>query len=39
VELEAGPDRITTSKIRDAERLDLLLNLPSITKAFDAIKM
>ena len=39
VELEAGPDRITTSKIRDAERLDLLLNLPSITKAFDAIKV
>jgi ribose 5-phosphate isomerase B len=39
VELEAGPDRITTSKVRDAERLDLLLNLPSIVKAFDAIKV
>jgi len=38
VELEAGPDRITTSKVRDADRLDLLLNLPSIVKAFDAIK-
>jgi ribose 5-phosphate isomerase B len=39
VELEAGPDRITTSKVRDADRLDLLLNLPSIVKAFDAIKV
>jgi ribose 5-phosphate isomerase B len=39
VELEAGPDRITTSKVRDADRLDLLLNLPSIVKAFDAIKI
>jgi hypothetical protein len=39
VELEAGPDRIATSKIRDAERFDLLMNLPSITKAFDAINM
>ena len=39
VELEAGPDRITTSKVRDADRLDLLLNLPSIVKAFDAIRV
>jgi ribose 5-phosphate isomerase B len=39
VEIEAGPDRITTSKVRDAERLDVLLNLPSIVKAFDAIRV
>ena len=39
VELEAGPDRVSTSKIRDLERLDLLLNLPSITTSFDSIKM
>lgn len=39
VELEAGPDRITTSKVRDADGLDMLLNLPSITKAFDAVKV
>ena len=39
VELEAGPDRVSTSKIRDLERLDLLLNLPSITTSFDSIKV
>lgn len=38
VELEAGIDRVSTSKIRDLERLDLLLNLPSITQSFEAIK-
>jgi len=37
VELEAGPDHVTTSKLRDADGLEMLLNLPSITKAFDAV--
>jgi hypothetical protein len=38
VELEAGVDRVSTSKIRDLERLDLLLNLPSITQSFEGLK-
>ena len=38
VELEAGPERITTSKIRDTDGLDVMLALPSVAKAFDAVK-
>ena len=37
VELEAGPDHVTTSKLRDADGLDMMLSLPSITTAFDAV--
>ena len=37
VSLEAGPDRVPTSKLRDADGLEMMLNLPSITKAFDAV--
>jgi ribose 5-phosphate isomerase B len=37
VELEAGPEHVTTSKLRNADGLEMLLNLPSITKAFDAV--
>ncbi|MBM4439065.1 MAG: hypothetical protein FJ027_01480 [Candidatus Rokubacteria bacterium] len=39
VELEAGPERITTSKIRDTDGLDVMLALPSVAKAFDAVKL
>jgi hypothetical protein len=39
VELEAGPDHVTTSKLRDADGLEMLLGLPSITKAFDAVNV
>jgi hypothetical protein len=37
VELEAGPDRVPTSKLRDPEGLEMHLSLPSITKALDAV--
>jgi hypothetical protein len=37
VELEAGPDHVPTSKLRDPEGLEMHLSLPSITKALDAI--
>jgi len=38
VQLEAGPDRIPTSRIRDVEGLEGALGLPSIVRALDAIK-
>lgn len=38
VQVEAGPDHIPTSRIRDVEGLDVALNLPSILRALDAIK-
>ena len=38
VEMEAGPDQVSTGKIRDFERLELLLNLPSLAKSFDGLK-
>jgi ribose 5-phosphate isomerase B len=38
VQLEAGPDRIPTSRIRDIEGLEVALSLPSIVRALDAIK-
>jgi ribose 5-phosphate isomerase B len=37
LELAAGPDRIPTSKIRDADQLEMMLKLPSVSKAFDAL--
>jgi len=37
VQLEAGPDHIPTSRIRDVEGLEVALNLPSIVRALDAI--
>jgi hypothetical protein len=38
VQLEAGPDRIPTSRIRDIEGLEVALSLPSIVRALDTIK-
>ena len=38
VQLEAGPDRIPTSRIRDVEGLEAALSLPSIVRALDAVK-
>jgi ribose 5-phosphate isomerase B len=38
VEMEAGADRVSTGKIRDLERLELMLELPSVTKSFDGLK-
>jgi ribose 5-phosphate isomerase B len=38
VELEAGPSRVSTGKIRDVERLEVVLELPRITSSFDGIK-
>lgn len=38
VELQVGPDRIPTSRIRDVEGLELALSLPSIAKGFDGTK-
>ena len=38
VQLEAGPDRIPTSRIRDVEGLEVALALPSIVRAMDTIK-
>jgi hypothetical protein len=38
VEMEAGPDRVSTGKIRDVERLGLLINLPSFVKSFDGLR-
>jgi ribose 5-phosphate isomerase B len=38
VQLEAGPDRIPTSRIRDVEGLEVALALPSIVRAMAAIK-
>ena len=38
IELQVGPNRIPTSRIRDVEGLDLALSLPSITKGFDATR-
>jgi ribose 5-phosphate isomerase B len=38
VEMEAGPDRVSTGKMRDVERLEVLLNLPSVAKSFDGLK-
>ena len=39
VELEAGPDHVPTSKLRDPEGLEMHLSLPSITKALDAVSV
>lgn len=38
VQLEAGPERIPTSRIRDVEGLEVALALPSIVRAMDTIK-
>jgi ribose 5-phosphate isomerase B len=38
VEMESGPDLVSTGKIRDVEHLEMLLNLPSVTKSFDGLK-
>ncbi len=38
VEMEAGPDRIGTGKIRDVERLEMLITLPSFAKSFDGLE-
>jgi len=38
VQLEAGPDHIPTSRIRELEELEVALALPSIVRALDAIK-
>ena len=38
VQLEAGPNRIPTSRIRDVEALDFALRLPSIENALAAVK-
>jgi ribose 5-phosphate isomerase B len=37
VQLEAGPERIPTSRIRDVEGLEVALALPSIVRAMDTI--
>jgi hypothetical protein len=38
VQIEAGPDRIPTSRIRDVEGLEAALSLPSIMRALEAVK-
>jgi ribose 5-phosphate isomerase B len=38
VQLEAGPDRIPTSRIRDVDGLEVALALPSIVRAMASIK-
>jgi ribose 5-phosphate isomerase B len=38
IELEIGPDRVATSRIRDLDGLDLALSLPSVAKGFDALR-
>jgi ribose 5-phosphate isomerase B len=38
VQLEAGPDRIPTSRIRDVEGLEVALALPSIVRAMGTIR-
>src|SRR6185369_12649862 len=38
VQIEAGPERIPTSRIRDVEGLEVALALPSIVRAMDTIR-
>jgi hypothetical protein len=38
IELEVGPDRITTGKIRDLDGLQTALTLPAVMKGFDALR-
>lgn len=38
IELEVGPDRVVTGRIRDLDGFQHALSLPSVMKAFDALR-
>jgi hypothetical protein len=38
IELEVGPDRLATGRIRDLDGLHHALSLPSVVKGFDALR-
>jgi hypothetical protein len=38
IELEVGPDRVVTGRIRDLDGFQHALSLPSVVKAFDALR-